>query len=394
MAWNEPGGPNSPDGNRNSDRGDRNPWGKRPQQGPPDLDEMVRNFKRKLGAAFGGGGGGSDKRDGDFGSGAGAGMVLGLLAGVWLLTGFYTVGQAERAVILRFGKYYETTQAGLKWRMPWPIDTKTVVNIERIDSFSDQTRMLTADENMVDINLAVQFRRNDPKLYVFNVRDPDATLKEVSESAIREIIGRSTLGQVLESGRQEIAARTKDLIQRTLNLYEVGIEVTSVNLQGVSVPEQVAPAQQDAIKAGKDKERFALEAQTYANDILPKARGAAAREVQDAQAYRSRKIADSKGETERFTKLLSEYERAPGVTRERLYLETVQNVLANSKKVIIDTKAGNNNMLYIPIDKLMEQNRNVVREQSRDTVTVTRPPTTTSATPEVTVEDRRTRGSR
>jgi len=394
MAWNEPGGPNSPDGNRNSDRGDRNPWGKRPQQGPPDLDEMVRNFKRKLGAAFGGGGGGSDKRDGDFGGGAGAGMVLGLLAGVWLLTGFYTVGQAERAVILRFGKYYETTQAGLKWRMPWPIDTKTVVNIERIDSFSDQTRMLTADENMVDINLAVQFRRNDPKLYVFSVRDPDATLKEVSESAIREVIGRSTLGQVLESGRQEIAARTKDLIQRTLNLYEVGIEVTSVNLQGVSVPEQVAPAQQDAIKAGKDKERFALEAQTYANDILPKARGAAAREVQDAQAYRSRKIADSKGETERFTKLLSEYERAPGVTRERLYLETVQSVLANSKKVIVDTKAGNNNMLYIPIDKLMDQNRNVVREQSRDSVTVTRPPATPSATPEVTVEDRRTRGSR
>jgi modulator of FtsH protease HflK len=397
MAWNEPGGSNSPDGNRNSDRngGDRNPWGKRPQQGPPDLDELFRNFKRKLGGAFGGGGdSGSGRRD-DLGGGISAGVVLGLLAGVWLLTGFYTVGQAERAVILRFGKYYETQQAGLKWRMPWPIDSKNVVNIERIDSFSDQTRMLTADENMVDINLAVQFRRNDPKLYVFSVRDPDATLREVSESAIRETIGRSTLGQVLESGRQDIAARTKDLIQRTLNAYEAGIEVTSVNLQGVSVPEQVAPAQQDAIKAGKDKERFALEAQTYANDILPKARGAGAREVQDAQAYRARKIADSKGETQRFLQLLSEYERAPGVTRERLYLETVQSVLANSKKVIVDTKSGNN-MLYIPIDKLMEQNRGGVRETARDSVLVTRPPASapSPSTPEITVEDRRTRGSR
>lgn len=390
MAWNEPGGSNSPDGNRPSDR---NPWGKRPQQGPPDLDEVLRNFKRKLGDVFGGGGNssGGGRRDTEIG-GVSAGVVLGLLAGIWLLTGFYTVGQAERAVILRFGKYHETTQAGLKWRMPWPIDSKTVVNIERIDSFSDQTRMLTADENMVDINLAVQFRRNDPKQYIFNVRDPDATLREISESAIRETIGRSTLGQVLESGRQEIAARTKDLIQRTLNSYEAGMEVTSVNLQGVSVPEQVAPAQQDAIKAGKDKERFTLEAHTYANDILPKARGAGAREVQDAQAYRARKIADSNGETERFTKLLGEYVRAPAITRERLYLETMQSVLANSKKVIVDTKSGNNNMLYIPIDKLMDQNR--VRESGRESI-VTRPPASAStATPEITVEDRRVRGSR
>jgi membrane protease subunit HflK len=398
MAWNEPGGPNSSDGNRNSDRnGERNPWGKRPQQGPPDLDELFKNFKRKLGGMFGGGGGGSGgKGDVDLGGGASVGMVLGLLAGVWLLTGFYTVGQAERAVILRFGKYYETTQAGLKWRMPWPIDSKTVVNIERIDSYSDQTRMLTADENMVDINLAVQFRRNDPKLYVFSVRDPDATLREVSESAIRETIGRSTLGQVLESGRQEIAAKTKDLIQRTLNTYNTGIEVTSVNLQGVSVPEQVAPAQQDAIKAGNDKERFTLEARTYADDILPKARGAAARELQDAQAYRARKTADSEGETQRFTQLLKEYERAPGVTRQRLYLETVQSVYANSKKVIVDTKNGGNNMLYIPIDKMMDHSRSGVRETARDSVVVTRPPVSapSGTTSEVTVEDRRVRGSR
>jgi membrane protease subunit HflK len=385
MAWNEPGGPNSPDGNRNSDRGgDRNPWGKRPQQGPPDLDEGSGN------------GAGSGPRSSDLGGGIGAGVVLGLLAVIWLLTGIYTVGQAERGVILRFGKFLETTQAGLRWHMPWPIDSKVIVNVERIDSYSDQTRMLTADENMVDINLAVQFRRSDPKLYVFNVRDPDATLREVSESAIREIVGRSNLGKVLESGRQEIAASTKDLIQRTLNSYNSGLEVTSVNLQGVSVPEQVAPAQQDAIKAGNDKERFTLEARTYADDILPKARGAAARELQDAQAYRARKVADSEGETQRFTQLLKEYERAPGVTRQRLYLETVQSVYANSKKVIVDTKGGGNNMLYIPIDKMMEQSRGGVRETSRDSVVVTRPPASapSGTTPEVTVEDRRVRGSR
>jgi membrane protease subunit HflK len=227
-------------------------------------------------------------------------------------------------------------------------------------------------------------------MYAFKVNDPDATLREVSESAIREVIGRSNLGQVLESGRQEIAARTKDLIQRTLSALESGIEVTSVNLQGVAVPEQVAPAQQDAIKAGKDKERFSLEAQTYANDILPKARGAAAREVQDAQAYRSRKIADSEGETSRFLKLLSEYERAPAVTRQRLYLETVESVMSNSKKVVVDTK-NSNNMLYVPLEKMLDQNRSSAKDVAREPVVVTRAPATT---PEVTVEERRTRGSR
>jgi modulator of FtsH protease HflK len=375
MAWNDSGGSSdSPGGNKNSDRGSgQNPWGKRPQQGPPDLDEVVRNLKRKFQGLFGGGSGGSGSSGGtssDEGSGGfGLSVVLGVIVGIWLLTGFYQVDQAERAVIQRFGKYVQTTQPGLNWRIPWPVDSKTVVNIARIDSFTDQTRMLTADENMVDINLAVQYRRTDPKMYVFNVRDQEATLREVSESAIRETIGRSTLGEVLESGRQEIAARTKDLVQRTLNAYEVGIEVTSVNLQGVSVPEQVAPAQQDAIKAGKDKERFSLEAQTYANDILPKARGDASRRLQDAQGYRAQKIANSEGESERFSKLLNEYERAPAVTRQRLYIETVQDVLANSKKVVVDTK-GSNNMLYVPLDKLVEQSR--AAPMPRDTVTTTR----------------------
>lgn len=402
MAWNDSGGSGDRPGDRpggdrsggsGSGGGPRNPWGKRPQQGPPDLDQLVRNFQRKLSAIFGGGAGGGRVGEGGGagGAGAGVGIILLALAAVWILTGTYTNAQAERAVILRFGKFVKITGPGLNWKFPWPIDSRIPVNIERIDSFTDQTRMLTADENLVDINLAVQFRRADPTLYVFKVNDPDSTLKEVSESAIREIIGRSQLQQVLEAGRQEIAVRTKELIQRTLAQLETGIEVTSVNLQGVAVPEQVAPAQQDAIKAGNDKERATVEAQTYAKDILPRAEGAAAREIQDAQAYRARKIADSEGETQRFLKLLSEYERAPAVTRQRLYLETLEEVLRSSKKVVVDTK-GTGNMLYLPIDKLIEQQRGGAPvEAPREPIAVSRPPT---AVPETTVEDRRLRGSR
>jgi len=406
MAWNDSGssdgGPGdksggSSDGNREPNRGgNRNPWGKRPQQGPPDLDQWVRNLQRKLTAIFGSGGGGGNR--GADGSGAGVGgvgigVIAAVLVAIWALTGFYQVDQAERAIILKFGKYSETTQSGLNWRWPWPIEREYIVNIERIDHYTDDTRMLTSDENIVEITLDVQFRRTDPTLYLFSVRDPDATLHEVSESAIRDTIGRAKLEDVLESGRQKIGVDTKELIQRTLDFYKVGIEVTSVNLPDVKVPDQVKTAQEDAIKAGKDKERFASAAQTYANDILPVARGDSARAVQDAQAYRSRKIADSEGEATRFTKLLAEYERAPAVTRQRLYLETVENVLARSKKVIIDAK-GSNNMLYVPIDKMLEQSRaTATRDTPRDPLVVTRAPPP-AATVEVTSEDRRARGSR
>ncbi|HYM35376.1 MAG TPA: FtsH protease activity modulator HflK, partial [Steroidobacteraceae bacterium] len=250
------------------------------------------------------------------------------------------------------------------------------------------TPMLTADENMVEIRLDVQFRRADPTSYSFNVRDPEVTLQEVSESAIRDVIGRSNLGDVLVAGREKIAADTKELIQHTLDTYKVGIIVTSVNLPDVKVPEQVRNAQEDAIRAGKDKERFVSEAQTYANGIVPVARGDAAKTIQDAQAYRARKIAESEGEATRFAKLLTEYERAPGVTRQRLYLETVETVLGRSKKVVIDNK-GSGNMLYVPIDKLIEQ-QTPSRETSREAITVTRAPQTSDST----ADDRRTRGSR
>jgi len=381
MAWNEPGGNNS--------SGNRNPWGQRPNQGPPDLDEVLRNFRKKLSAAFGGGSsnksGGSTASSGP--SGAGVGLIVAVLAVLWFATGVYQVDEAERAVVTRFGEYVRTAQPGVGWHLPWPIEARQLVNISSIDSFSDQTRMLTSDENLVDIDMEVQFRRTDPVAYAFNVRDPDATLREVSESAIREAIGRSRLDSVLESGRQEIAANTKELVQKTLDSYKVGLEITSINLKDVKVPEQVAPSQQDAIKAREDKVRYSLEAQAYANDILPKAQGSAGRLIQDAEAYKAQKVANATGESERFMKLLPEYQRSPQVTRERLYLETVESVYASSKKVLIDTK-GNGNMIYLPLDKLVDQSRS--DSASGSATTVTRPIVVESSS----AQDGRVRGIR
>jgi membrane protease subunit HflK len=280
---------------------------------------------------------------------------------------------------------------GLHWHLPWPIETKQIVNTAAIDSFTEQTRMLTSDENLVEINLEVQYRASNALDFAFNVYKPEDTLKEVSESAIREVIGRSKLDGVLESGRQDIVARTKELIQRTLDAYKIGLEVTTVNLQDVRVPNEVAPAQADAIKAREDRDRLSLAAQAYSNDRIPRARGNTVRQIQDAQAYRAQKIAVAEGEAERFAKLLTEYERAPAITRERLYLETVELVLKSSKKVILDTN-GSGNLLYLPIDKLLEQGRRAPRAAGDET-SVTIEGTTTTTTPNVNSE-RRPRGTR
>jgi membrane protease subunit HflK len=387
MAWNDPG--------RN-----RNPWGNRPDRGAADLDEALRNLQRRLAGMFGGGGGSGDGGSSEGGGAAmrgfGAGTVGLVLVAIWAATGLYKVDAAERAVVTRFGQYVATTEPGLRWHMPWPIEARQLVNVESVEGFSDQTRMLTSDENLVDINIAVQYRRTEAKAYAFNVREPEATLGEVSESAIREIIGRSRLDFVLEEGRQEIAARTKELIQRTLDTYQTGIEVTSVNLQGVNVPEQVQTAQRDAIKAREDKERLALEAQAYANDILPKAKGSAARQMEDSQAYKARIVADAEGEAERFAQLLQAYERAPGVTRQRLYYETIEEVLGNTNKVLVDTK-GTGNMIYLPLDKLTERRTQTLTLDEQRQVPATRAPAT--AAPQQresveTIEARRERGSR
>ena len=379
MPWNDSG--------RNE-----NPWQRKPDQAPPDLDQVVKDLQRRLRSLFGGGGSGPRPAGGAGGgrNASGLGYLVLIALALWGLTGFYQNEAAERSVITRFGKYVSTTQPGLHWHLPWPIESRTVVNVSEFRSFEDRTRMLTQDEALVGINLAVQYRRADPVQFVFNVRDPEETLKEVSESAIREVIGQSKLEFVLEKGRQEISARTKDLIQRTITSYNTGIEIISVNLQDVIVPEQVAPAQKDAIKAREDRDRANLAAQTYANDILPKARGLAASQLEAARAHRERVVAEADGQSTRFAALAAEYQRSPEVTRRRLYLETMEQVLGSSAKVIIDTK-GTGNMIYLPLDRLLEQ-----RGQGRSG-TVTIEPSASlplEQLPEPAQPDLRTRGSR
>lgn len=338
MAWNESGG-------------NKNPWDRRPPQGGADLDEVVRSWQRRLAQLLGGQGRGGGRRGPPNINWGAIGL---LILVIWAATGFYVVGAAERAAVLRFGRHVQTTMPGWHWRWPWPIETHMIVDVARNESIDDRTRMLTSDENLVDISLAVQYLRAQPVSYLFEVRDPEGTLRDVTESAIREVVGQSPLDQVLGAGRQEITEKTKLLIQRTLDGYRTGIQISTVNLTAVSVPEQVAPSQKDAIKAREDKDRYSQEALAYANEIVPRSRGAAARQLQDAQAYKARVVAESEGETSRFNQLLTAYERAPNVTRQRMYLETVESVLGRSRKVLIDTRDGGN-VLYLPLDKLLER---------------------------------------
>jgi len=346
MAWNESGNGKNP-----WDRGGGN-------EGPPDLDKIVRDWQQRLNRLFGGGRGGGG-RGGSEGPAAGGTMIVGLIVLLllgWAATGFYRVNDAERGVVLRFGAYAATTQPGLRWHVPWPVESVELVNTGQITPFSQTTRMLTADENIVVVDLVVQYQRADPTGFLFNVRDPEGTLNDVSESAIREVVGKNSADFVLLEGRAEIALRTQTLIQEALDEYGAGIIVTKVNLQDTNFPSQVEAAVQDAIKAREDRERLAFEAQSYANDILPKARGEAVRRTQDAEAYRARVIADAEGEASRFNQLRVEYERAPEVTRERLYIEVMEEVFGNSNKVLLDAK-GSGNLTYLPVDQLLDRQR-------------------------------------
>ena len=342
MAWNDSGN-------------GKNPWDTGGgNDGPPDLDKIIRDWQRRFNALLGGkgkrpGGGSSDGPGGV----AMGGLLILIVAG-WLATGIYRVNADERGVVLRFGALSQTSGPGLRWHLPWPIETAEIVGVTRINTIRQQTRMLTSDENIVVVDLVVQYLNADPVKYLFEVQDPDATLSDVSESVIREVIGKNTADYVLLEGRAEIAVETQELIQETLDEYEVGITVSKVNLQDTNFPSQVEAAVQDAIKAREDKERLAFEAQSYSNDILPKARGEAVRRNQDSEAYKARVIADAEGEASRFTQLLAEYEKAPGVTRDRLYIETIESVYMNSSIVLLDA-AGSGNLVYLPIDKLLEQ---------------------------------------
>ncbi len=334
------------------DDGDKgNPWKSGGRKAPVSLDAIVRDLKRKLSGLLGGRGGGSGKRRASSGLISGAAM---LLIAVWAFTGFYQVNDAERGMVLRFGAFQTITQPGLRWRIPWPIEAVEKINTNVTERFPYQGSMLTSDENIVLVDVVVQYRRTDPEAYLFNMRSPEATLGNITGSAIREVIGKNELDFILTEGRAEIAAQAQTLIQATTDSYGAGITVYEVNLQEANFPGDVEASVQDAIKAREDKERLSFEAQAYANDIVPNARGAAARQLQDAEGYRARVIADAEGEASRFVQILFEYEKAPEVTRQRMYLETLEEILANSTKVLLDTEGGEN-LLYLPLDRLMER---------------------------------------
>ena len=296
------------------------------------------------------------------GEGGGGGSLLPTIAfllvfTLWIANGLYRVNAAERGVIQRFGKLVDVRQQGMGWRWPWPIETITKVNVAEVNSSEYKSRVLTRDVNLVDLRFGVQYRFNDPIKVLFQVRDPKDTVNQASESAIREIVGQSDLDSVLAGGRQKITESTKELIQRILDFYNAGITVTTVNLTDVQVPEAVVPSQRDANKALADRDRFEKEAQAYANGILPVARGEAARMEQHAEAYKAQVTALAEGQASRFSQLSEAYAQAPEVTRQRLYLDTVENVLARSRKVFIDTESGRGggNLFYLPLDRLLER---------------------------------------
>ena len=359
MPWNQPGGD------------DKDPWSGGPRkQGPPDLDELLKKLTGGLGKFGGGKGKGGGK------SGAGGFFLLAMIALVfWLASGFFIVGAGERGLILQFGAFKSVKNPGWGWHFPSPIQRLEKVNVDQVRNYQHSTTMLTKDENIVDISLAIQYKIKDPVAYQFQVRDPDLTLQDAVESALREAVGKNEMDFVLVEGRPEVAARTRELTQLILDQYNTGLEVTTVNLQDSQPPEAVQDAFNDAIKAREDRERFVNEAQAYANGIIPQARGESARMISEATAYKEQMIAESEGDASRFSQLLAEYQQAPKVTRERLYLETVEDVLANTSKVIVDTKEGNS-LMYLPLDKLIEQGQG-----KRMTQLPSMPPGTTPSPP-------------
>lgn len=347
MAWNEPGG--------NSN--DKDPWGGRRgggRQGPPDLDEALRKLQDNLNRLFGG-----RKRGGDDGAGGGKGGVgllligFGVLAALWLYSAVYVVDEQEQAVILRFGKYYETVGPGLNIYLP-PIDRKFQENVTRERAYSKQGQMLTEDENIIEVPLTVQYRVSNLQEFVLNVDQPEVSLQHATDSALRHVVGSTSMDQVLTEGREQMAIDVRERLQRFLDTYKTGITVTQVNIQSAAAPREVQEAFDDVIRAREDEQREKNQAEAYANGVIPEARGQAQRIVEDANGYREEVVARAQGETDRFGRLLAEYRKAPEVTRERLYLETMQDMLGNTNKVLITSEQGQNNLLYLPLDKMME----------------------------------------
>ncbi|MBD3754676.1 MAG: FtsH protease activity modulator HflK [Gammaproteobacteria bacterium] len=359
MAWNEPGKPG------------QDPWGGPGNQGgqnrPPkrgnddsDLDALLKKAQGILGGA-------NDKFSGGGVGGFGGTLIVAVIVVIWLLSGIYIVDPAERGVVTRFGAFVEETKAGPHWHLPYPIETVRIVNVDQIrtaeigyrsdsrnrsGNVPNESLMLTKDENIVDLKIAVQYKIQSANQYLFNVADPDDTLRAVTESALREVVGQNTMDFVLTEGRNEVVSKVQQLAQANLDDYGVGLLLTSVNLQDAQPPEQVQSAFADVVKAREDRERLINEAEAYANDILPKARGAAARQLEEASAYHDQVIAQATGEAARFTSIVSEYKKAPEVTRNRLYIDAISNVLGTTSKVFVGSESSNN-LLYLPLDKMV-----------------------------------------
>jgi modulator of FtsH protease HflK len=337
------------------DDGDKgNPWRSDKDKGPADLDAIVRDLQRRFVALFRGRSSGTSQ-GGD--PALNIRLVIGatiVLAAVWLATGLYRVEEGERGLVLRFGAFERVAQPGQQWHLPWPIESVEKVNVTASESVPYRANLLTRDENIADVEIVVQFKRTDAKGFLFNVRDSKAMLTSVASSALREVVGRNTLDFVLHDGRIQVAHDAQDLIQSTLDSYGAGVTVSEVNVKDAGFPKEVDEAVQEAVKAGDEKERKILEAEAYANDILPKARGEAERRRQDAEAYRAEAVAKAEGEADHFEQILAQYVHAPAVTRERLYIETLEAVLSSSTKVLVDTGNGNN-VLYLPLDQLTQK---------------------------------------
>ncbi|WP_295538479.1 FtsH protease activity modulator HflK [uncultured Thiohalocapsa sp.] len=344
MAWNEPGG------------GGKDPWGGGPNSsGPPDLDQIVRKLQERVSGFLGGGKGGGGGGGADI-SKRTIGIIAAVLLVIWLFTGIYIVDPAERGVVMRFGAYAKTTEPGPHWHIPYPVESVQLVNVDEISSFTHKAAMLTKDENIVDVELTVQSRIQDAANYLFQDQTPEKTLRDATETVVRKTIGGSRLDFILTEGRSAIAAMIQERVQSLMNEYKTGLLVTSVNMQPAKPPEPVKEAFDDAIKAREDKERLENQAEAYANEILPQARGEAARAIADAKAYRDRVVAEAQGQTSRFTAVLNEYAKAPEVTRERLYLETIENVLGANNTVLLDVPGGDS-LMYLPLDQLMNRSK-------------------------------------
>ncbi|MDO6564852.1 FtsH protease activity modulator HflK [Amphritea sp. 1_MG-2023] len=352
MAWNEPGG----NGNNQdpwNNGGDRRGGGKK-DQGPPDLDEALQKLQEKLNGIFGKGGG--NKGTGGAGSsGSSAGffavVVVVILVG-WAVMGFYTVDQQERGVVLRLGKYQETVMPGLQWNPPM-IDEVITTNVTRVSAYEHRSLMLTEDENIVDVSMTVQYVISDPVNYALKVRDPNASLQNASESALRHTVGSSEMNSILTAGREVLGSEVKQRLQSFMDAYQTGLRITQINIKEAKAPSQVQDAFDDVIKAREDEQRSINQSESYRNGIVPEARGIAQRMKEEANGYRERVVAQAQGDAQRFSSLLAEYQKAPEVTRERLYLDAMEEVLSNNSKVLIDVEGGNN-MMYLPLDKLVE----------------------------------------